>query len=122
MSDATSPPSPDFEGLLRRALAPVEPPEDLALRLEQTLQTITDMAAEELEAWEAGAMVDPRNWPTIARPVAAVAIGGAAGAALVVLRVRGGRKKRRASASDPIAYAEQTVRAAWHEAWKLLDR
>jgi hypothetical protein len=80
------------------------------------------MAAEELEAWEAGAMVDPRNWPTIARPVAAVAIGGAAGAALVVLRVRGGRKKRRASASDPIAYAEQTVRAAWHEAWKLLDR
>jgi hypothetical protein len=122
MSDATPSPSPDFEGLLRRALAPVEPPEDFALRIEQTLQTITDMAAEELEAWEAGAMVDPRNWPTIARPVAAVAIGGAAGAALVVLRVRGGRKKRRASASDPIAYAEQTVKAAWHEAWKLLDR
>jgi hypothetical protein len=121
MSDAASP-SPDFEGLLRRALAPVEPPEDFALRIEQTLQTITDMAAEELEAWEAGAMVDPRNWPTIARPVAAVAFGSAAGAALVVLRVRAGRKKRRASASDPIAYADQTVRAAWHEAWKLLDR
>jgi hypothetical protein len=66
MSDAASP-SPDFEGLLRRALAPVEPPEDFALRIEQTLQTITDMAAEELEAWEAGAMVDPRNSPTPTR-------------------------------------------------------
>jgi len=76
MSDAASP-SPDFEGLLRRALAPVEPPEDFALRIEQTLQTITDLAAEELEAWEAGAMVDPRNWPTIARPVAAVAFAQA---------------------------------------------
>ena len=120
MSDA--PPTPDFEGLLRRALAPVEPPEDFALRIEQTLQTITDLAAEELEAWEVGAMRDPRNWPTVARPVAAVAVGSAAGAALVVLRVRAGRKKRPSGASDPIGYVDQTVRAAAHEVWKLLDR
>jgi hypothetical protein len=121
MSDAT-PSSPDFEGLLRRALAPVEPPEDFALRIEQTLQTITDIAAEELEAWEVGAMRDPRNWPTIARPVAAVAVGSAAGAALVVLRVRAGRKRRPAGVSDPIGYVDQTVRAAAHEVRRLLDR
>jgi hypothetical protein len=120
VSDAAS--STDFEGLLRRALAPVEPPEDFALRVERTLQDITDIAAEELDAWEAGAMRDPRNWPAVARPVAAIAVGGIAGAALVVLRVRGGRNKRRANAPDPLAYAEQTVRAAAHEARKLLDR
>ena len=49
-------------GLLRRALAPVEPPEDLATRVRSTLQSISDMAAEELEGWELAAMRDPRNW------------------------------------------------------------
>jgi hypothetical protein len=117
MSDTS--PTPDFEGLLRRALAPVEPPDDFALRIEQTLQAITDIAAEELEGWEVGAMRDPRNWPTVARPVAAVAVGSAAGAALVVLRVRAGRKRR---PSDPIGYVDHTVRAAVHEVRRLLDR
>ena len=58
---------PNFEGLLREALAPVEPPEDLVERLEGTLTTITALAADELEAWELSAMRDPRNW---ARPAA----------------------------------------------------
>ena len=77
--------APNFESLLREALAPVEPPEDLTLRLEGTLQSITELAADELEAWELSAMRDPRNW---ARPAAALVAGGAAGTALVLLRAR----------------------------------
>jgi hypothetical protein len=76
---------PNFEGLLREALAPVEPPEDLVERLEDTLTTITALAADELDAWELSAMRDPRNW---ARPAAAIVAGSAAGAALVLLRAR----------------------------------
>jgi len=81
MSEAAS----SFESLLREALSPVDPPEDMALRLEATLQSITELAADELEAWELSAMRDPRNW---ARPAAAVVAGSAAGAALVLLRAR----------------------------------
>lgn len=114
--------APDLERMLRQALHPVEPPEDLAVRLETTLSNLTDLAAEELEAWELSAMRDPRNWASAARPVAAVAIGGAAGAALVVLRVRQSSKKRRAGASDPLDYAEQTLRAVADETRRLLDR
>ncbi len=75
----------NFEGLLREALAPVDPPQDLAQRLEGALTGLTELAAEELEAWELSAMRDPRNW---VRPVAAVVVGGTAGVALVVLRAR----------------------------------
>jgi hypothetical protein len=81
MSEAAS----NFESLLRRALAPVEPPADLVGRLEQGLTSITELAAEELEGWELSAMRDPRNW---ARPAVAVMVGGAAGVALVLLRAR----------------------------------
>jgi hypothetical protein len=81
MSDAL----PNFEGLLREALSPVEPPEDLVLRLESTLRSITELAADELQEWELSAMRDPRNW---ARPAAAVVAGGAAGVGLVLLRAR----------------------------------
>lgn len=77
--------APSFESRLREALAPVEPPADLVLRLESALQNITELAADELEAWELSAMRDPRNW---VRPVAALIAGGAAGAALVLLRAR----------------------------------
>jgi hypothetical protein len=76
---------PNFEGLLRQALAPVDPPEDLVQRLESTLTSITELAAGELEAWELSAMRDPRNW---VRPAAAVVVGGTAGVALVILRAR----------------------------------
>jgi hypothetical protein len=77
--------APNLESLLRRALAPVEPPAGLAGRLEETLTSITELAAEELEGWELSAMRDPRNW---ARPAAALVVGGAAGLALVLLRAR----------------------------------
>ncbi len=77
--------APNLESLLRRALTPVEPPAGLAGRLEDTLTSITELAAEELEGWELSAMRDPRNW---ARPAAALVVGGAAGLALVLLRAR----------------------------------
>ena len=103
----------DFEGLLRQALSPIDPPERLSERLERTLATLTDAAAEELDAWEMSAMRDPRNW---VRPVVA------AGAGLVVLRARAKSKKRRAQASDPLDFAERTLRDLAHEARRLLDR
>ena len=111
--------SEDFESLLRQALSPVDPPERLSVRLESTLAEITDLAAEELEAWELSSMRDPRNW---IRPVAAVAVGTTAGAALVVLRVRSQHKKRKAKASGPLDLAGRTARAVAEETRKLLDR
>ena len=106
-----------FEGLLREALAPVEPPADLVERLEGTLTSITEMAADELEAWELSAMRDPRNW---ARPAAAVVAGSAAGAALVLLRAR-----RRTSAASPgladvRETAERTIGELRREVRRLL--
>ena len=108
----------DIEGMLRRALAPVEPPDTLSMRLESTLETLTEAAAEELESWELGAMRDPRNW---ARPVAAAAVGTAAGAGLVFVRVRNQhkRQKRHAQGTD---LAEKTLRNAADEIRRLLDR
>ncbi len=103
MSEAAT----NFEGLLREALAPVEPPAELAARLEGALQSITEMAADELEAWELSAMRDPRNW---VRPAAALAVGGAAATALVVLRAR-----RRAAASPPRSIAGVRKAAEPHD-------
>ena len=111
--------APDFEALLRQAFRPVEPPERLSQRLEQTLTELHEMAAEKLESWELSAMRDPRNW---ARPVAAAAVGTTAGAALVVLRVRAQHKKRRAGSKNTLEVVESTLRAAADEARKLLDR
>jgi hypothetical protein len=114
MSEATS----GFEGLLREALAPVEPPADLVERLEGTLTSITEMAADELEAWELSAMRDPRNW---VRPAAALLAGGAAGTALVVLRAR-----RRTVGSPPASLsglrhaAERAIEDLERETRKLL--
>jgi hypothetical protein len=112
MSDMT----PDFEALLRRALAPVEPPAELADRLESTLLGITEMAADELDSLELSAMRDPRNW---ARPAAAVVVGGAAAAGLVVLRVRhrSARRRRPAVLTDA---AERALREVFHEARRLV--
>jgi hypothetical protein len=75
--------------LLEAALAPIEPPARLGDHLEQRLAEVQAAALEELSDWEIGAMRDPRNW---ARPAAAVAVGTAAGAALLVVRMR--RKQR----------------------------
>jgi hypothetical protein len=117
MSEAARPDF-DFEGLLRQALAPVDPPERLSQRLEATLSTLTDAAAEELDAWEMSAMKDPRNW---VRPVVAVGVGGVAGVGLVVLRTRAKNKKRRDQSSDPLDFVERTLRDLADEARKLLE-
>jgi hypothetical protein len=108
---------PNLEGLLREALAPVEPPEDLVERLESTLMSITEMAVDELEAWELSAMRDPRNW---GRPVAAIVVGGTAGAALVLLRARRRAHVAPAGVSGVRDSAERTIRDLGRETRKLL--
>ena len=115
MSD---PMAADIEGLLRQAFRPVDPPESLATRLESTLQELTDLAAEELESWELRSMRDPRNW---VRPVAAAAIGTAAGAGLVILRVRTQHRKQRKHVQG-VELAERTLRSAADEVRRLIDR
>ena len=95
MSDHAA--SDNFEDVIRRALAPVDPPEDLAQRLERTLWNLTELAVDELEGWELRSMRDPRNW---VRPVAAIAIGTAAGAGLLLL---GWRRQHRRQRTVPAA-------------------
>ena len=104
----------DVEGLLRRALAPVEPPEDLAARVRSTLQSISDMAAEELEGWELAAMRDPRNW---ARPAIAVIGGTVAGAGLLLL----GRHQRRRS-HELLEFAQRGAADVAKTARKIFER
>lgn len=107
----------EFEARLRAALQPVEPPEELAVRVERTLVSLTELAADELEAWELSSMRDPRNW---VRPAAAVVVGAGAGTALVVLRVRGRHRRRRAQSANMLDLAERTVRDLADEARRLL--
>jgi hypothetical protein len=109
----------DIEQMLRRALAPVDPPERLKTRVESTLQELTDAAFDELEGWELSVMRDPRNW---VRPVVATTVGVSAGTALVVLRVRQERRKRAAQARNPLDLAQRTLKAAVGEARKLARR
>ena len=111
---------PSFEHLLREALAPVEPPADLANRLEGALTSITELAAEELEAWELSAMRDPRNW---ARPAAALVAGGAAGTALVILRARH-RAHDRGGPAAGLTAARDTAERAVRDLgrWPIFDR
>jgi hypothetical protein len=83
------------EPLLERALAPIDPPADLSTRVMRRLEGIHDQATEELDGWELASMRDPRNW---VRPAAALVVGTAAGAALVVLRVH---QRRQAGGASP---------------------
>lgn len=92
----------DIEGLLRSALRPIEPPEKLSGRLEETLSAVTEAAAEELSAWaeelsesELRSLRDPRNW---VRPAAAIAAGGIAAGGLVLVELR--RRKRPSRLSE----------------------
>ena len=87
----------EFVRLLEAALTPVEPPARLSDQLEERLAEVQAAALEELADWEIGAMRDPRNW---ARPAAAVAVGTAAGAALVVMRMRRKQRSRLRSLAD----------------------
>jgi hypothetical protein len=88
----------DVETLLRSALRPIEPPENLPDRVEETLSAVTEAAAEELSAWaeelsesELRSLRDPRNW---VRPAAAIAAGGIAAGGLVLVELRRRSAKR----------------------------
>ena len=111
----------DIEMLLRQALAPVEPPAELELRLEESLTTIVEAAAEELEAWELASITDPRNWPHLGRPAVAVVAGGVAAVGLVVIRTQRKRHRRSAASDNVFDLAGRTVRDLRHEANKLID-
>jgi hypothetical protein len=108
----------DFESLLKRALSPVEPPKELEARLEGTLGSLVDMAAEELEAWELSAMRDPRNW---VRPVAAAAVGSSAAVGLVLVRTQRRRHKRRKEADSAVDLIGRTLRDLAREARRVAD-
>ena len=111
----------DFEGRLRRALAPVDPPAELEARLETTLNSLVDMAAEELEAWELSSMGDPRNWTRLARPVAAGVIGGTAAVGLVLVRTQRRRHKRRRESDSGVDLLGRTIRDLAREAKRVAD-
>ncbi|MGA3362571.1 MAG: hypothetical protein ABSD82_11140 [Solirubrobacteraceae bacterium] len=105
----------DVEGLLRRALAPVEPPADLSARVRGTLLNIREVAAEELEGWELASMRDPRNW---VRPAIAVLGGAAAGAGLLLL---GRHQRRRLRSRGLLERAERTASDVASSARKIFE-
>lgn len=89
----------DVERLLSDALRPIDPPQSLWSRFEETFAAVTQAAADELADWadeltdsELSSLRDPRNW---VRPVVAAAAGGVATGALVVLEVR--RRSKRSN-------------------------
>jgi hypothetical protein len=98
--------SEHVESLLRSALRPIDPPESLGDRMEETLSAVTQAAAEELSAWaeeleesELRSLRNPRNW---VRPAAAIASGTVAGGALVIVGLRN-RRGRKPSALQGLA-------------------
>src|SRR5579862_4761115 len=107
----------DFESLLREALSPVDPPADMADRLELTLVNLTEFAQEELESWEMAAMRDPRNW---VRPAAAAVVGVTAGSALVALRVRSRHRARAAASGNLLELAQSTLQDLAEETKRVL--
>jgi hypothetical protein len=111
-------PSRDVESLLRSALRPIEPPDSLPGRVEETLSAVTEAAAEELAAWaeelsesELRSLRDPRNW---VRPAAAIAAGGIAAGGLVVVELRrrgvGKRSNRLSGLADQVSDIADQVR------------
>jgi hypothetical protein len=111
----------DIETMLRQALAPVEPPAELQLRLETTLGSLIEMAAGELESWELSTLGDPKNWARLGRPAAAAVVGSAAAVGLVVLRTQRQRHRRRAQSRNVAELALRTLRDGGREARRLLD-
>jgi hypothetical protein len=112
----------DMERRLRAALSPVEPPIHLQRRVEKTLGSIVELAADELESWELEAIKDPRNWPRAALgPATAIVVGSGAAVGLVVLRTQRKRHKRRAASQGARDLAARTLRDAAREAKKVFD-
>jgi len=110
----------DFEALVRRAMPPVEPPAELEVRLEMTLGSLVEAAADEFEAWELSAMRDPRNWVRLAGAGAIVVVGSGAAVALVVLRTQRRRHRRRAQAVNVVDLAGRTLHDAAQETRRVI--
>ena len=108
-------PNFDIEQLLRNALAPVEPSASLSERFDERLTELTAVAFDELADWELASMRDPRNW---GRTAAAVAIGGSAAAALVLVRAQRRSKKQ----GHPLRSLEEGARDVTNEIQKRLGR
>ena len=104
------------ERLLRSALVPVDPPETLSDRMERSLSSVTEAAAEELSDWELSAMRDPRNWVPTA---AAIVVGTAAAGGLVLVRTRQQTRKRQATGLRAL---ERSVRGVAGDIEKRLRR
>jgi hypothetical protein len=111
----------DIESMLRQAFAPVEPPLELQVRLENTLGSLIEMAADELETWELSTLGDPKNWARLGRPALAAVVGSGAAVGLVVLRTRRQRHGRRAQSSNVGELAVRTLRDGGREVRRLLD-
>jgi hypothetical protein len=86
------------ERLLADALRPIDPPDRLSGRLEETFSAVAEAAANELSDWadaltesELEALRDPRNW---VRPAIAVTAGGVATGALVLFELRRRSRQR----------------------------
>src|SRR6201996_7169413 len=97
----------DVEALLSDVLRPIEPPERLSGRIENTFTALSSAAATELSDWaeelsdsEMRALREPRNW---VRPVVAGGVGGGATGALVVVELR---RRGKAEASGLKGLAE----------------
>ena len=104
--------SAEFEAMLAAALRPIDPPETLSERFEETLAQVSETAATELSEWadelsasELESLRDPRNW---VRPVIAVAAGGVATSALVLIEMR--RHKRSARGERALRGLSRLVR------------
>jgi RNA 3'-terminal phosphate cyclase len=79
--------------------------------------SLTESAAEELEAWELSAMRDPRNW---VRPAAAVVVGGSAGVGLVLLRARHRTRPKASSLGGARTAAERIASDLTEQTRRLL--
>ena len=109
----------DFEGLLRRALAPVEPPEELVERLESTLAD-ADRAGGR-RARGLGARRDARP-AQLGAPRRRRGVGTAAGAGWSSCGVRNQHKRQKRHVACALELAERTLRSAADEARRLLER
>ena len=83
-------PMTDVERLLRYALAPVEPPHDMAARFERRLSEVTDAALDEIAEFDPTSVRSPRRWVRVA---AAGVIAGAGAGTLVLVRARQQHKR-----------------------------
>src|ERR1700742_1855570 len=105
----------DIEALLGDVLRPIEPPELLSGRIEDTFTALSAAAATELSDWaeelsdsEMRALRDPRNW---VRPVVAVGVGGGASAVATGALVLCGSRRRDNHEASGIKSLASGVRA-----------